>query len=142
VNLVFPFGQGLSYSTFEYSNLQVPCTTATKDGIVNISVDIKNTSATDGDEVAMLFIKPPPKPAGITGDRPVKELKSFARVSVKAGATVTAQLPVRIRDLRRWEGSESGHWTIDSGAYTILVGKNADDADAGANMGTLNVTGY
>jgi beta-glucosidase len=141
VNLVFPFGQGLSYSSFEYSKLTLPCTTVTKGAIFNVSVDIKNTSSVDGDEIAMLFVKPPPKPAGITGDRPIKELKSFARVSVKAGQTVTAQLPLRIRDLRRWEGDKSGKWLIDSGSYTILVGKNADDAEASTNSGTLQVQG-
>ncbi|HYQ04123.1 MAG TPA: glycoside hydrolase family 3 C-terminal domain-containing protein [Polyangiaceae bacterium] len=141
VNLVFPFGHGLSYSTFAYSNLQVPCTAATKDAIIDVTVDIKNTSAVDGDETAMLFVKPPAKPANITGDRPVKELKSFSRVSVKAGQTVTAHLPVRVRDLRRWEGAEGGKWVIDSGTYTLLVGKNADDAETSAVAGQVVVQG-
>jgi beta-glucosidase len=82
VSMVFPFGHGLSYSTFEYENLVLPCTVAEKDAIFNVSVDISNTSTVDGDEVALLFVKPPPKPAGIRGERPWKELKSFARVSV------------------------------------------------------------
>jgi beta-glucosidase len=141
VNLVFPFGQGLSYSSFEYSNLTVPCQTAAPDAVINVSVEIKNESAIDGDEIAMLFVKPPPKSTRITGDRPVKELKSFARVSVKAGQTVSAQMPVRIRDLRRWEGDASGKWVIDSGVYTILVGKNADDAETAATQGILTVQG-
>ena len=141
VNLLFPFGHGLSYSSFEYSNLNVPCTTATKNGIVDISVDIENTSTQSGDEIAMLFVKPPPKPAGVTGDRPVKELKSFARISVPAGQKATARLPLRIRDLRRWEGDANGKWVIDSGSFTILVGKNAADAAAGTNQGTLIVEG-
>ena len=140
VDLVFPFGQGLSYASFAYSNLVVPCAEqgAGPGAIVDVSVDIANTSAVDGDEIAMLFVKPPPTPAGITGDRPVKELKSFARVSIAAGDTVTAQLPLRIRDLRRWEGDENGKWVIDSGTYTLMVGKNADDA---AVAGTLQVQG-
>ncbi|HET7540029.1 MAG TPA: glycoside hydrolase family 3 N-terminal domain-containing protein [Polyangiaceae bacterium] len=143
VDLVYPFGHGLSYSSFKYSNLMVPCQgqMASKEAVVDVTVDIENTSAVDGEEVAMLFIKPPAKPAGITGDRPVKELKSFAKVAVKAGAKVTAHLPVRIRDLRRWEGAENGKWVTDTGAYTILVGKDAADADAGANMGTLTIQG-
>ena len=113
----------------------------TKDAIFNVSVDIENTSSSDGDEIAMLFVKPPPKPAGLTGDRPIKELKSFARVSVLAGKKVTAQLPLRIRDLRRWEGDANGHWRIDSGYYTILVGKNADDADASPARAQVMVEG-
>ena len=141
VNLVFPFGHGLSYATFEYSQLTIPCQTATPDAVIDVSVEIKNTSAVDGDEIAMLFVKPPPKPARITGDRPVKELKSFARVHVKAGQTVSAQLPLRIRDLRRWEGDAKGKWVIDSGAYTILVGKNADHAEGPATQGILPIQG-
>lgn len=130
VDLVFPFGHGESYSKFHYSHLQIPCERVTKDAIVDISVEIENTSEFDGDEVAMLFVEPPPKSAAITGDRPVKELKGFARVSVKAGQTVTAHLPLRIADLRRWEGDEEGRWLIDSGVYSLFVGKNADDAQS------------
>lgn len=143
--MVFPFGHGLSYSTFAYSNLQIPCMTAQPEGIVDVKVDIQNTSQVDGDEVAMLFVKPPPKPPGITGDRPIKELKSFAKVHIPAGGTAMGvELPVRIRDLRRWEGDDkTGHWTIDSGDYTIEVGKDADDADANTAMqGKLTVQGY
>jgi len=141
VSLVFPFGHGLSYSEFEYSSLGVPCQTVTKDAIFNVSVEIKNTSSRDGDEIAMLFVKPPPKAPSLLGYRPVKELKSFARVSVPAGQTVTAQLPLRIRDLRRWEGDANGHWRIDSGSYAIMVGKNADDAESSPARAALTVQG-
>jgi beta-glucosidase len=141
VDMVFPFGYGLSYSTFDYKNLSVPCTEVTKDAVFEVTVDITNSAGPDGDEVVFLFIKPPPKPAGITGDRPWKELKSFARVPVPAGQTVTARLPVRVQDLRRWEGDADGRYVIDSGAYTILVGKNAEDAESGALMGTVTVNG-
>jgi beta-glucosidase len=141
VGIVFPFGWGMSYSTFEYSKLAVPCESVGKYAIFNVSVDIKNTSAVDGDEVAMLFVKPPSKPSGITGDRPWKELKSFARVHVPQGQTVTAQLPLRIQDLRRWEGGQNGRWVIDSGEYKILVGKNAEDAETSPTQGTLTING-
>jgi beta-glucosidase len=141
VALVFPFGHGLSYSTFAYSSLVVPCATVGKDAIFNVTVDVENTSSIDGDEIAQLFVKPPRRPAGVTGDRPVKELKSFARVSVQAGEKVTVQLPLRIRDLRRWEGDANGNWVIDSGVYTILVGKNAADAETSPQRGTLTVQG-
>ena len=87
----------------------------------------------------MLFVKPPPKPSGIQGERPWKELKSFARVSVPAGTTVTAKLPLRVRDLRRWEGDEMGKWVVDSGDYTILVGKDAEHAETTGPRGTMTV---
>lgn len=139
VDLVFPFGHGLSYSRFEYSHLSVPCETVTQDAVFEVSVDIENTSDVDGDEVVFLFVKPPPKPSGIAGERPWKELKSFARVSVPAGAIATAKLPVRVRDLRRWEGDEMGKWVVDSGDYTILVGKDAEDAETTSTRGTITV---
>ncbi|MEI9941622.1 MAG: glycoside hydrolase family 3 C-terminal domain-containing protein [Pseudomonadota bacterium] len=145
VNLVYPFGHGLSYSSFAYSNVQVPCGTPTKDSVFNVAVDIKNTSTRDGDEVVMLFVKPPAKPATTIGDRPIKELKSFARVTVPAGMTTTAQLPLRMRDLRRWApdspdpNATTGSWVIDPGTYTILIGKDADDADSMANMGSFTI---
>ena len=141
VDLVFPFGHGLSYSSFVYSNLSAACQAVAKDAIVDVSVDIENTSAVDGDEIAMLFVEPPPKAPAVTGDRPIKELKSFARISVKAGKQQTATLPLRIRDLRRWEGGANGKWLVDSGDYTILVGKNAADAVTGGVQATLTVRG-
>lgn len=140
VDLLFPFGHGLSYSSFEYANLGLPCETVTKDAIVRVTVDVTNTSSVDGDEVLMLFVKPPPAPAG-AGERPWKELRSFARVSVPAGQAVTAVLPLRIRDLRRWAGDEDGGWVTDSGDYTVLVGKSAADAEAAALAGTVTVSG-
>lgn len=137
---VYPFGHGLSYSSFEYANVVAPCTAAvSKEAIFEVSVDVTNTSEVDGDEVVFLFIKPPPKPADVTGERPWKELKSFARVSVPAGQTVTAKLPVRVQDLRRWEGGANGKWIIDNGDYTMLIGKNADDAEEAGLSATFTV---
>jgi len=141
VDLVFPFGHGLSYASFEYSNITVPCATVSAEAVFNVTVDITNTSATDGDEVAMLFVKPPAKPDDRTGQRPWKELKSFARASVPAGQAVTAQLPVRVRDLRRWEGGADGRWVIDSGDYTIAVAKNAADAETTSQQAVVTVAG-
>lgn len=134
--LVFPFGHGLSYSTFTYSNLQVPCATASEKAILDVTVDITNTSAVAGEEVAMLFIKGPATTA--TGARAVKELKSFAKVAVPAMGMVTAHLPLRIQDLRHWEGGADGSWVIDKGMYTVLVGKSGADADL-TQMGTFTI---
>jgi beta-glucosidase len=132
VDLIFPFGHGLSYTMFQYSNLRIPCWSVSKTGVVNITVDIANTGSVDGDEVAMLFVAGPPKPSDIGGNRPVKELKRFQRVSLKAtGESTVARvtLPLNIQDLRHWEGDTNGSWVIDAGEYTIMVGPSADDAD-------------
>jgi beta-glucosidase len=142
VNLVFPFGWGLSYTTFSYDNLQIPCADTTAEGVVYVTVDITNDGPVDGEEIAMLFVAGPPKPEGIVGERNVKELKSFAKVAVATGQTVTATLPLRVQDLRHWEGGANGEWVIDPGEYTILVGPNAGDA-GNLNFplqGTLTIT--
>ena len=81
VKLVFPFGWGMSYTTFAYSNLQIPCGTANKTDVVYIKADIANTGSVEGDEVMMLFVQGP-KPSSATNPyRPVKELKRFQRVN-------------------------------------------------------------
>jgi len=134
VSLVFPFGYGLSYTTYQYSNLQVPCGAVSKTGVVNVTVDVANTGSVDGDEVVMLFVAGPPKPSTIKGARAVKELKRFERVSLKASGAadgsdfVRVTLPLNVQDLRHWEGGADGAWVIDEGSYTIMVGTNADDA--------------
>jgi len=138
VSLVFPFGWGVSYTTFRYSNLRLPCADVTEDAVLYVEVDITNTGAVDGEEVPMLFVAGPPKPAGMTGERNVKELKSFAKVVVPARSTVTATLPVRVQDLRHWEGGADGRWVIDPGDYTLLVGPNAAP-DALTLSGVVNI---
>lgn len=130
-NLVFPFGWGMSYSKFEYvslSTLNPSCTGTHKNNVVTYVAEIKNSSSVDGEEVVMLFVSGPPTPAGITGNRPVKELKSFAKVNIPAEQTVKVNLPLNIQDLRHWEGDDKGKNVIDNGEYTIQVGPNASDA--------------
>lgn len=136
---LFPFGHGLSYARFEYSALSVPCETAAEAAIVQVTVSVTNTSGVDGDEVVMLFVKPPARAAAVTGERPWKQLASFARVTVPAGQTVTAHLPLRLRDLRRWQGDADGSWVTDNGDYTLMVGANADSAEASPLRATLRV---
>jgi beta-glucosidase len=133
VELVFPFGHGLSYSTFEYAGLSVPCADVSKDGVVDVSFEIANTGPVDGEAVAMLFVSGPRTPNGIRGNRAVKELKGFTKVNLKAsgraGSSERVSIPLRIDDLRHWEGGADGAWVIDDGVYTIRVGPSAADAD-------------
>lgn len=130
VDLEFPFGHGLSYTTFEYSELEVPCNDAARNSEIQVSVDVTNTGSVPGDEIVMLFVQPPPKPRGITGERPVKELKGFARVNVPEGETQRVTIPLRIRDLRRWEAGSTNAWIIDPGTYTVYVGPSGDTSRA------------
>jgi beta-glucosidase len=141
--LVFPFGWGTSYTTFQYSNLALPCGSITKQGVIKVTVDVENTGPYDGDEIVQLYVKGPQNPSGIKGARPVKELKGFQRVSLKAfgqsGSKARITLPLSIWELRHWEGDDkNGNWLVDSGEYTILVGANASD-DALTLTGKLTV---
>jgi beta-glucosidase len=124
---LFPFGYGLSYSKFNYSNLQVPCSDITKNGVVNVTVDLQNAGARSGDEVAMLFVSFPTGPTG-TPRRSVKELKGFYRVSLAAAGTTgdakRITIPLRIQDLKYFD-STSNTWQVQTGKYTIMVGPNA-----------------
>ena len=86
---LYPFGYGMSYTNFTYSNLVVPCSTVTKNSVVNITVDVTNSGSVAGDEVVMLFISYP----NATKRRSVKELKGFARVTIAAGAKQTVTIP-------------------------------------------------
>ena len=74
------FGYGLSYSTFQYANLQVPCSDVSPNGVVNVTVDVTNTSERAGDEIVFLFVS-----YGHTTSprRPFKELKAYKRVSLE-----------------------------------------------------------
>jgi len=133
-NLNFPFGWGMSYNTYNYTNLALPCGTTDKNGVIKVTVDVENTGSYDGDEIVQMYVKGPQSPSGITGARPVKELKGFNRVSLKAsgqsGSKVRVTLPLSIWELRHWEGGATdGKWLVDSGDYTILVGPSSADAD-------------
>jgi beta-glucosidase len=119
-----PFGYGLSYTKFAYSNLVVPCGTATKNSVVNVSVDVTNTGTVAGDEVVFLFVSYP----NATKRRSVKELKGFARVTIAAGAKQTVTIPVRVADLKYWDQAKDSSttdgsgWLVDSGTVKVMVG--------------------
>jgi beta-glucosidase len=117
---LFPFGHGLSYTTFEYKNLQLPCSDATKDSVVQVGVEVTNTGAVRGDEIAFLFVSYP----ATQQRRPLKELKGFYRVSLEPGQTKRITIPLRISDLKYWDMA-LGQWNIESGPVKVQVGPSA-----------------
>lgn len=116
----FPFGFGLSYATFEYSNMKV------KDlgnKYFEVSIDIKNTSNVKGDEIAQLYVNP--KQSSVP--RPIRELKGFSRVSLNPGETRTVTLKLKPRDFAFWD-TASNNWKVETGAYELMVGSSSRES--------------
>ena len=124
IDVAFPFGYGLSYSRFEYSDLQVNQEGAT--------LTITNTSERDGADVVQLYVS---APGGVFG--PARELKGFAKVEVPAGESVRVTIPFDRYTFRHWETSR-GAWETEAGTWTIYVGHNVEDTPLSA---TLEVEG-
>ena len=124
VDVAFPFGYGLSYSRFEYSDLEVD-----QEGA---SLTVTNTSERDGADVVQLYVS---APGGVFG--PARELKGFAKVDVPAGGSVRVTIPFDRYTFRHWETSR-GAWETEAGTWTIYVGRNVEDTPLSA---TLDVEG-
>jgi beta-glucosidase len=116
----FWFGYGQSYTTYEYSNLKVLCSTVSATGRLNVQVTVKNTGMMAGDEVVQLYIGYPNTKAA---KRPKKELKAFTRVTLAPGASQDVQLNVPVPDMAYWGASG---WVVEKVAHTVLVGPSAD----------------
>jgi len=118
---LFPFGWGLSYSTFKYSNLRATPDSIGPQGRTTISVDVANASAIRGDEVVQLYIRD--EVSSVT--RPIKELRGFRRITLNPGETKTVEFslgPDELSFLNR-----DMHRVVEPGAFTIMVGGNSVD---------------
>jgi beta-glucosidase len=118
---LFPFGYGLSYTTFEYSNLHLP-KTMSGDAPAEASVTIKNTGTRSGAEIVQMYLADP----SATVDRPLRELKGFERVELGAGESRTITLPIDRRALSFYS-SETHRWTAQPGRFEVYVGSSSRD---------------
>ena len=121
----FPFGHGLSYTTFEYSNAKAAKPSMTAAGTLKVSVDVENTGSVDGAEVVQLYIADPE--ASI--DRPAKELKGFEKVFLKAGEKKTVTFEIDAEDLSYFD-AEKHEWVAESGEFQALLGSSSEDLKA------------
>ena len=121
---LYPFGYGLSYTTFEYGEPKLSASEMSLGGNVKVSVDVKNTGSMDGKEIVQLYIHD----IYATSTRPVKELKGFQKVDIKAGETKTVEFTLTAEDLSYY--NHDLQWVCESGDFEIMVGPNSRDTKA------------
>jgi beta-glucosidase len=120
---LFPFGFGLSYTTFEYSNLRTSADSVTAAGEVVVSADIKNTGTRAGDEVVQLYVKHIDSAVA----RPIKELRGFERITLRPNETRTVRLPLKGTDLTYWDAGKQS-FVVEPGSVSIMLGASSADA--------------
>lgn len=120
--VMFPFGFGLSYTTFEYSNLTVDKKELSDQETVTVSVDVTNTGKVAGKEIVELFVADRES----TVIRPVKELKGFEKVALDPGETKKVTFTLDSRAFAYYE-PKMKEWNVESGEFEILIGKSLED---------------
>jgi len=120
--IYFPFGHGLSYTNFEYQDIKLSSQNITGDDELQVSFTIKNTGKVSGKEVVQLYIAD--KVSSV--DRPLKELKHFDKIELKAGESKTISFTITKQDLAFWDIDESG-WKAEQGKFEILIGSSSRD---------------
>jgi beta-glucosidase len=123
---LFPFGYGLSYGRFEYTNLTVDQPAVATDGTVTVSVEVTNTADRDADEVVQLYIH---QRRG-SASRPVRELKGFSRIALAAGESRTLQFPIGPNERRYWNAAVRD-WVTDFSTFDVWIG-----GDSAAQLST------
>jgi len=117
---LYPFGYGLSYTKFDYSNVKISSKKMSKSDKITVSVDVKNTGNYDGKEIVQLYTR------DLVGSvtRPVKELKGFQKVEIKKGETKTVSFTLTVEDLKFY--NQNLDFVAEPGAFEVFVGANSD----------------
>jgi len=115
----FPFGYGLSYTNFEYSDVSIDKNEMTKDGTLTVTVSVSNTGSVDGEEVVQLYIQD----IAATYARPVKELKGFKKVMIAAGETKEITFELTEKELGYF--FPCGKYVVEPGQFNVFIGSNS-----------------
>lgn len=118
--VLYPFGHGLSYTTFEYSNLALDRTQVDQEGEVQISFDVRNTGNIAGDEVPQLYVRIGQSRV----PRPLKTLKGFTRLHLQSGETQRVTFALKAEELAFWDVTRD-RYCVESGEYTVMVGSSS-----------------
>ncbi|WP_035172029.1 glycoside hydrolase family 3 N-terminal domain-containing protein [Caldanaerobius polysaccharolyticus] len=129
---LYPFGYGLSYTKFEFSNLEIAPSEVYGDGKVRISVDVQNAGKLEGDEVVQLYVRN--EVSNVT--RPVKELKGFKRVSLRPGEKKKVVFELSVSQLGFYD--EDMRYVVQPGTVKVMIGSSSEDIKV---AGEFKVTG-
>jgi len=124
-DVLYPFGHGLSYSTFRYANLRLDSSEVDVNGTLRATVDVTNISDRDGKEVVQLYVS---SPNAADPYRPDSQLKGFSKVPIPAHATKTVSIAVDASDLWFWD-AQADHKTFDLGTWQLAVGPSSDASE-------------
>jgi beta-glucosidase len=119
---LFPFGYGLSYSTFVYSGLKMDKTSVKPGETITISLNVKNTGAFDGDEVVQLYVRN----IDSKEEQPLKSLRGFKRIHIVKNKDANVELSLKIEDLKYFSVKKND-FVVDPGRYEILIGSSSED---------------
>ena len=122
---LFPFGHGLSYTSFQYSSLKLSADQLKPDGLVTVSVDITNSGTRAGDEVPQLYVHQEQCPV----KRPLKELRGFQRIHLQPGETKAVTFPLPAAKLAYWDETTHG-FMVRPGIFDVMVGASSGDIRA------------
>ena len=128
--VAWPFGYGLSYTTFEYANLAMNTEAATTDEAITLSFDVKNTGEVAADEVAQIYLSPAD---GNTNIRPI-QLQGFARVSLAPGETKKVEVKMYTEQFGYYSNEGQRQWNIAPGEFSVKVGASSQDIKLSANI--------
>ena len=114
---LYAFGFGLSYTSYEYSNLKIEQKSIKAGASLNFTIDIKNTGAIDGQEIVQIYVRD----IASSVERPLKELKDFQKIQLNTGAKKTLHFTLTERDFAFWD-VKTENWVVEPGQFEILVG--------------------
>ncbi|MCM1055438.1 MAG: glycoside hydrolase family 3 C-terminal domain-containing protein [Bacteroides sp.] len=126
---LFPFGFGLSYTTFRYDGIELSESKIDENDEITVTVSVSNTGALDGKEAIQLYVREESPRVS----RPEKELKAFKKVFIKAGESVRVSFTLDRRCFAYWD-DEIHDWRVDSGKFTVLAGGSSDNCPLTANI--------
>ena len=120
---LYPFGYGLSYTSFKYDKVQMSTNVLTSNSEITVKVNVSNNGKYDGEEIVQLYIKD--KVASLT--RPVKELKGFKKVLIKKGQTKTVEFVIKPKDLKFYKESEKD-FVLEDGVFEFFIGAHSSNS--------------